>query len=471
MKFQVVYDIDDYPEINHNKNSGIADWLLDNYKIFSIESTNELYVWNGIYYENNIKNQLLTLFESMYRLAGWSYQPNSGLNILRIISNRQAINGTKLNKCRDYIPFLNCWYDINKCIKVKPNPEIILTYCIPHNLNLKSECNLFKTTIKEIIPEDRDRNLLLKFMAYCLTPRVNLAKSLIMYGRGSNGKTVIMNVLKEIVGMQLHSLIPLQNLGDRFNKVVYMNKLVNIADDIPHKGLKNDSFIKEMITGKTLPGEIKGKQPFKYLNICKLISSCNQIPAPNERASDGFYRRWIIIPLVQVFDAYLDNEDIDLSEKLEKEVEGIIAYLISFIPSIMDIRKVNRSETKDKWMLYGESVGVFIKKCVNTDTASSIKKQWSYMLYKKWCNLDQLNIISETEFYKMMRNQGVMEVIKFDKKDIRVFHCQLEFTPDEIKGMGIEKTISGNWRFKKKEKEFKFTDFELENMEKEINEF
>ena len=43
-------------------------------------------------------------------------------------------------------------------------------------------------------------------------------------------------------------MIPLQNLGDRFNKVVYMDKLCNLADDIPHNGLKDDSFIKEMIS-------------------------------------------------------------------------------------------------------------------------------------------------------------------------------------------------------------------------------
>lgn len=458
MEFNITYTIGDYPAVNRNIESAVADWIIANYTMFSVKKAKTIYFWNGSHYESDIIDELLNLIESMFRLAGWRYNPAAGNKVVGILSNRNATHGHDLNSNRKYIPFKNGWYNIFSFKLEDPNPDIKITYCLPHEYDPTQECKLFRSKIKEIIPNMEDRNKLLKFMAYCLTSKINLHKSLILYGRGSNGKSVIIDVLKRILGERLYSMIPLQELGSRFNKVVYMDKLCNLADDIPHGGLRDDSFIKEMITGRTLGGEIKNKMPFNYTNTCKLFSTCNQIPAPTTRASDGFYRRWIIIALTQTFTG--SSEDVDLPEKLEGETLGIISYILKWLPLINDLKKYTIDDIKEKWFRYGESAQSFFHQCGIEDGYKYMKKTWVYTLYKKWCDVYDLNKIGPVQFGKVLASNGVMSGQKSYRKTdgmgntVSTKHnvylsFELYFTYKEQEQMGIEETGSGNFIYKR----------------------
>jgi putative DNA primase/helicase len=431
-----------YPNVGGNL-STIANWILSHYNIKTIKKSDIIYIWNGTYYEDGLISELSTMIEAMYIAAGFKYTPSFANGILSIIRSRTAVDGETLNSDRDIIPFLNGWYRISARKMIEPDPSIFISYIIPHNYNPSAECPVFKRFIKDVLPDINNRVLLLRYMAYILTPRINIGKSMILYGRGANGKTKIAEIIINMLGDRLYSQIPLQMLGDRFNQVVYMGKLANIADDIPNAGLHDDSFIKMLITGEKLNGEIKGKQPFNYTNTCKLFSTCNQIPEPVKTVSDGFYRRWIIIPFLKEFRG--KNDDINLVDKLKLEIEGIIFYIMKYLHSIDKLVYFDRDDAKRLWVLYGNPAISFHSGCLFTNTPRSTKKTWVYTCFIKWCDIYNLNTISQREFNDKLSNLGVKSG-KNSSGEWVYTNCEMVFDDKEAKRMGIEETESGYYR-------------------------
>lgn len=403
MNFPTTFNPTEYTAVGNNKASAVADWLCDNFQFFSLKKGETLYIWNEKYYETEIKHEIFTVIERMYRVAMWRYSLAQAKEVMGIIINRQTIDGTKINKYPTIIPFKNGWYNIRTKTLETPTPDKYITYTIPWNYNPDALCPRFRKFMKEIVPKITDRRLLYMYSAYTLLPSIHLQKALMLYGRGHNGKTVYTEVMDNILG-DLASHIMLQELGSRFNKAVYMGKLANVADDIPHKALQEDSFFKMLTTNKTISGEIKGKQPFDYYNICHNICTCNEIPTPAFTASDGFYRRWIIIALLESF---VDSNEMDLEETLYNETEGIITLFIKWIPLINNLRKINVDENKNKWHLYGNSVEQFFIHRIKETPTVFIETNKLYNIYKDWCRVKGLNMASAEWFGKGLSKKGI----------------------------------------------------------------
>ena len=96
------------------------------------------------------------------------------------------------------------------------------------------------------------------------------------------------------------------------------DKLANICDDLSNAYIKETEDFKKIATGGEMTMERKNQQPFKYKNYAKLIMCANEIPKSADK-TEGYYRRFVIIPL----DAKISNTDADfdpnISDKLATE--------------------------------------------------------------------------------------------------------------------------------------------------------
>ncbi len=121
-------------------------------------------------------------------------------------------------------------------------PEVLTTVQTETAFDPAAECPLWLQTIEEILPDPESRHLLAQIAGYCLTPDNSHQKAFILYGEGSNGKSVITDVLEALIGRENFAALHLSDLKERFRLTELQNKLVNFISEVESKGLVDDAL-------------------------------------------------------------------------------------------------------------------------------------------------------------------------------------------------------------------------------------
>ncbi len=206
------------------------------------------------------------------------------------------------------------------------SPDFKFTFQNPIRLEETARCPVWLKTVKDIIPDQGARLILQELFGFCLTPDVWAQKAYLFLGQGSNGKSVILDVLEKLVGSENVSAVHLARLGDRFKLSELQNKLVNISPEVSSNELVNDSIFKALVTGDPVTAERKFMKPFKFRNFAKLITAGNNLP-PSTDDSYGYLRRWIIIPFPKRFGKE-DSDPQRAGRIIANEMSGVLKWAL-----------------------------------------------------------------------------------------------------------------------------------------------
>jgi putative DNA primase/helicase len=201
--------------------------------------------------------------------------------------------------------------------------EYGFTYVLPYGFNPQAEAPRFNQFLKEVTQNDQELiDVLLEFVGFSVsnTDPALYEKCLILLGDGSNGKSVFIDVLKSLVGKKNYSALTLDELKKETNRAQLNNKLLNVAEETPYKGMTDSSVFKNLITGGELTVKELYRQPYRIKSRAKFVFACNELPTTYD-PTNGMFRRLLIAPFNATFDA--SNRDIHLRSKLLKELEGI----------------------------------------------------------------------------------------------------------------------------------------------------
>jgi putative DNA primase/helicase len=226
------------------------------------------------------------------------------------------------------------------------SPDFRFTFQNPIRLEETARCPVWLETVKDIIPDQDARFILQELFGFCLTTDVWAQKAFVFYGQGSNGKSVILDVLENLVGNENVSAVHLAKLGDRFKLAELQNKLVNISPEVSSKELVNDSIFKALVTGDPVTAERKFKEPFKFRNFAKLITAGNNLP-PSSDGSYGYLRHWIIIPFTQRFGK--DDSDPQRARRIiVNEMSGVLKWALEGLNRLRKNQRFTASEICDE---------------------------------------------------------------------------------------------------------------------------
>lgn len=420
-----------------------------------------MYAWNGVYYETNLRRAIMSSVGDLYYANNLEYENKIGNEVFNRLVNKKEIELLDLNHMKGKIPFLNGYFDIKTNMLLNPDRTYKCTYCIPHKYNPKAVSKIFKPALEQILPNKRDRERLLIYLAYCLTSEVKYHKSLILYGRGGNGKSIVGFTMTYILGPKLHTEIPLHLLGERFNQILYLMQLFNYDDDAESKALQSNSFHKKVTSGPTLSGEYKGGGTIKYKNMLHCLTACNIVPDVPDDTTDGFWRKVEIIPFTQTFSDEIGNCDEDLLENIEnneEELEGIITYIMGYLPRLKELLVHNVEKTMDQWMKYGDSAKVFFHSFLAEPANKGVYPNLLYKWFKKWSDANKFVKLTNNIFGKRMAKMGVVKAQRTSKRDLNPLtgervgeahkyyvyeNCYPNFPPEVEKLLGIVKDDQG----------------------------
>lgn len=220
--------------------------------------------------------------------------------IISYIKDVSWDNQKTIKQPTNIIAFKDCLFNLDTEEIEDLNPDHFITNKIDSTIDVyHKECHNIDKFFDDILGEQKE--ILYELVAYSLFRDYPYQKLFILYGSGSNGKTVFLNLLRKFLGNDNVSCeTPQELVENRFSKGYLWNKLANISSDIPYISIENTNTIKELTGGDYTNCERKFKEPFPFKNYAKLIFSSNELPSVNDK-SYAFYRRVYIIKFNKIF--------------------------------------------------------------------------------------------------------------------------------------------------------------------------
>jgi putative DNA primase/helicase len=211
------------------------------------------------------------------------------------------------------------------------NPRHFSTTVLPYDFDPAAACPLWLQTLRQIFRPRPDRRLksrrlkvLQEYFGYCLLPHtMKFEKLLVLFGGGGNGKSTIMDILEELLGLDNVSHVPIEKIGGEFWVSRMIGKLANVSADMNWVDRISEGMLKALVSGDRLDANRKNLPQIPFTPTAKLVFGTNTLPPFHDR-SNGVWRRLITMPLFGQFED--EDCDVDRVERLLPELPGILNW-------------------------------------------------------------------------------------------------------------------------------------------------
>lgn len=294
----------------------------------SVTEKHKLLKYNGVIYEYDEGYYRPADFLRKYIREEYFGIKNNQVNeVVSYISDMRAIRREEIKIDPYVINLKNTRLDIRdgKCIPF--DPDTIEFNRISVEYDPSAHCAELDKMLNRVFCGDREViNLFEEIFGYTMIRHARYQKGFLFVGGGSNGKSTIMDLIKCFYGATNYSAIPLEKVTDRFNTVQLENVFCNIGDDIDNVTIRDTGTLKKLFSGDALQVERKGETPYTTELTATHIYSANTIPRSFDK-SDGFYRRFILIPFNARFS--VDDEDYDPNIVDKITTPEALSYLLN----------------------------------------------------------------------------------------------------------------------------------------------
>jgi putative DNA primase/helicase len=275
-----------------------------------IISQHRLIKYNGVIYEYLDNHYQPAEFLRRYVRETYRGAKNNQVNeVVSYISDMKEIRRGSIKVDPYVINLKNTRLNIQSGECLSFDPDIIEFSRIPVTYDPSAYCADLDKMLNRVFLGDREViNLFEEMLGAVLLKHNRYQKAFLFCGKGSNGKSTILDLIKTWLGVSNYATLSLEEVTGRFNKILLEHKSANIGDDIDNVTIKDTGTLKKMIAGNAITVEAKGETGYAVELYATHIYSANEIPRSFDK-TDGFYRRWLIIPFNAKFS--VNDEDYD----------------------------------------------------------------------------------------------------------------------------------------------------------------
>lgn len=219
--------------------------------------------------------------------------------------------------------------DLGEPIVKEHNSQSYLLNCLDVAYDTKAQCPLFDQTITDIFDENIETDEMVRhffeFFGYVIQPFKNIPSWWIFHGRGSNGKTILMEIVQALLGDAVLPR-PVADFADtsRNNHATanLVGKLLVLDDDADVNAFLPESALKKLSESKLLESNPKSKDAFTFRSTATPVVLINDWPRIRD-LSWGMLRKAYIMPFKRSFDLL----EMDLNRKnkiIDTELPGVL---------------------------------------------------------------------------------------------------------------------------------------------------
>ena len=291
----------------------------------------------------------------------------------------------------------------------------------------EAEPVFFKKFLSEIVNDD-DATIIQEWFGYCLYRDYPFHKAIMLIGDGANGKSTLIDILRNFIGRENCSNVPLQQLSERFALSALHGKMINYYSDLSSRAFTKTGEFKILTGQDYLMAEKKFVQDrIQFKNYAKLTFSCNKLPEVSGDDSDAFYRRWLFINFPNKFEG--ENADKDILNKLDIAIErnGLFIWALEGLKRLMSQSGFSHSKTTDdlraQYDRLSSPVKAFLMDVVEFSAEGRIPKQELYGNFIDYCRKNNIPGISKDKFFKDLSKEGNIITERPEINGKRVWCC------------------------------------------------
>jgi putative DNA primase/helicase len=258
-------------------------------------------------------------------------------NILTEAKTTPGINGNALEFDVDpwLLNSLNGTIDLRTGELMDHNPDHLITKLTPIEYDPDALCPRWDQFLLEVFEGDEDViEYVKRALAYSMTGDTSWQAWFLLHGRGENGKSRFVDVLRHVIGADYcHEIDPEELCQQQWSKhtterAALMGVRYLTSEETDEGRQLAEAFVKALTGGGKLRARFMRQDSFEFEPVCKLWLSTNNKPIVKD-SSHGFWRRVRLIPFNACF-ANSPTRDPNLSQKLAAEAPGILAQLVRY---------------------------------------------------------------------------------------------------------------------------------------------
>lgn len=306
-----------------------------------------------------------------------------------------------------------------------PQRDDLITYQLAFDFNSAAKAPLFEQYLNKVLPDKAMQDILSEYMGYVFLRKgkLKLERALVLHGPGSNGKSVLFDVINALLGSENTSNYSIQNLTDHsgYTRAMLCNKLLNYTSEM--NGKLDTAVFKQLVSGEPVEARLPYGMPFILTNYAKLIFNCNKLPHEVEK-SEGFFRRFLILPFKVTIEK--KEKDIDLANKIIcNELSGVFNWVLEGLKRLLDQKDFSYSEAVEdeivRFKRQTDSVLTFLDEeeyAVSKYHTTSLKILYSD--YKEYCRTNNFVACSSRTFNESLRSNGYIFQRKNSGNEVNV---------------------------------------------------
>ncbi len=265
-------------------------------------------------------------------------------------------------------------------------------------------------------------NLVQEMFGFYLLNELDPHAVFFLYGKGANGKSILIKILTKLIGEDFTSSMSIETLTtSKFSLVHLIGKKLNVCNEEESKYIKSDKF-KALVSGDLMDAEYKFGEKISFYPTAKYLFATNQIPTFNG-LNHGLRRRIKILPFLRVLSD--EEQDNAIFSKLETELDGILGWARVGAKRLRANNYVFSECTASAKMMTEfenemSSAVMFVRDQYVEDVNSFITNKELYSAYGLWCENNGRKKMSSNNFQK-----DISGVLTLDSK--------VQYVPEEGK--------------------------------------
>lgn len=286
--------------------------------------------------------------------------------------------------------------------------EDFLTYQLPFEFDELAECPKWQTFLDDVLPDRSKQLVLAEYFGYVFVRSLKLEKTLILFGTGANGKSVVFDVLNAMLGSENVTHYSLESLCHEYFRAMIGNSLLNYSSDISNR-VQADKF-KLLTSGEPIEARLPYGKPFMLTDYARLAFNCNGLPKDVEH-SPAYFRRFIILHFDQFVEESRRNPNL-AKEIIGSELSGILNWVLNGLRRLIDQKGFTEcnaaQQILETYMRESDSVAMFlVEEHYQASTTSSLKVKVIYAEYKDYCRDNNYRALGRNNFTKRLEANGI----------------------------------------------------------------
>jgi len=382
----------------------------------------EIWVYDGGIYKPNGESYIKEFVRSVLKQA---YTPQRANKVIAKIEADTMIDSDKFFNTMylDEIIVNNGILNL-KTRTLKPfTPKKIFFNKLPVTYNELAKCPNVDKFFSEILKNPEDKKILYELVGYCLYKDGFLEKVFMFLGKGSNGKTLTLRLIKELLGVENTCSVRLNQMDSNNSALCELhNRLVNLAGDLDNTALKDTGVFKELTGRDSVQVKRKYLRDLIFTNYSKMVFACNELPKVYD-LSEGFWRRWILLEFPYQF---LPQKEIDLKpdkdkalcklqdpsmiEKIttQEELSGLLNMALDGLKTIKKNKEFSYSTgtaaVKDMWIRKSDSFTAYCIDNLEEDPEGYVSKKDVRQSFVKYCKTHKVKGTSDINMKIVLEN-------------------------------------------------------------------